>query len=246
MRFRLLCGFLTGVALFGADLPSFDVASIRPGSHPVTKEGYSISGTKRSDATHFRAVNCDLGELIEEAYGVRADRISGPGDVHSHDVTFDINATMPAETTDAQVKLMLQHLLAERFGVVLHIVAKPTSGYSLVVDRGGPHLKTSELPNRKAITAYGGSTTLRLVSPAGSMANLADAISRNIQTPVVDHTHLDELYDINFQFSRPGPVDGDAPTVFEAVKPLGLRLDKAQIPVESVVVDHANFKPVEN
>src|SRR6185312_5110336 len=100
MRFRVAWGILISFALWGADLPSFDAASVRPGSHPVTKEGYSFSSAKRSDPTRFRAVNCDLGELIEEAYGVRADRISGPDDVHSHDVTFDIEAAMPAGTTD--------------------------------------------------------------------------------------------------------------------------------------------------
>jgi uncharacterized protein (TIGR03435 family) len=76
-------------------------------------------------------LNCDLSELIEEAYGVRTDRIS------RRDVTFDIEAVMPARTTDAQMKLMLRHLLGERFGVALHSVTKPAGGYFLVAYRGG-------------------------------------------------------------------------------------------------------------
>lgn len=244
MRCRFACGILISFALGAAGLPSFDVASIRPGSHPVTKEGYGISGTKRSDPTHFRAVNCDLSELIEEAYGVRNDRISGPDDVHSHDITFDIAATMPAETSDAQVKLMLQHLLAERFGVVLHSVTKPTIGYALAVDRGGPRLKASALEHSPGVTSYGGSG-VHLTSPAVRMGSLASALSRDLGVPVADQTGIDGLYILDIQFSKFG-TDSDLPTVFEAVKSLGLRLEKAQIPVETIVVDHANFKPAEN
>ncbi|HEY4087467.1 MAG TPA: TIGR03435 family protein [Bryobacteraceae bacterium] len=245
MRNRFACGILIGFALSGAELPSFDVASIRPGSHPVTKEGYSVSGAKRSDPTRFRATNCDLSELIEEAYGVRSDRISGPDDVHSHEVTFDIDATMPAETTDAQVKLMLQHLLAERFGVVLHSVTKPTAGYALAVDRGGPKLQASPLERSPGVTSAGGSASERMTSPAVRMNSLASALSRNLGVPVVDQTHIDGLYVLDIRFSKFG-IDSELPTVFDALKALGLRLDKAEIPVESIVMDHANFKPSEN
>jgi uncharacterized protein (TIGR03435 family) len=153
---------------------------------------------------------------------------------------------MPAEATDAQVKLMLQRLLAERFGAVLHSVTRTTGGYLLVVDDGGPKLKPSELPNYKGITAYGGSSSVRLISPAARMRALANSISTSIEAPVEDQTHLDGLYDIDFAFSRIGPVDSDTPTVFEALKQLGLRLNKAQIPIETIVVDRANFKPTEN
>src|SRR5690348_2707561 len=131
MRRSFACGILLGIALWGADLPSFDVASVRPGSHP-TINGLTLSSHQRTDATHFRAINCDLSELIEWAYDIRTDRVSGPGDVHSHELTFDVNATMPAATSDAQVRLMLQRLLAERFALRLHSVMKPMNGYALV------------------------------------------------------------------------------------------------------------------
>lgn len=77
MRRSFACGILLGIALWGADLPSFDVASVRPGSHP-TINGLTFSSHQRTDATHFRAINCDLSELIEWAYDIRTDRVSGP------------------------------------------------------------------------------------------------------------------------------------------------------------------------
>ena len=42
------------------------------------------------------------------------------------------------------------------------------------------------------------------------------------------------------------PAETNAPTVFEVMKRMGLGLDKAEVPVETIVVDHMNFKPIEN
>jgi uncharacterized protein (TIGR03435 family) len=120
-------------------------------------------------------------------------------------------------------------------------VTKPTSGFLLVTDRGGPKLKPSALEHSPGVTSTGG----HLTSSAVRMGSLASALSRDLGVPVVDQTHIDGLYVLDIRFSKLG-VDSEMPTVFEAVKGLGLRLDKAQIPVESIIVDHANFKPTEN
>jgi uncharacterized protein (TIGR03435 family) len=71
-------------------------------------------------------------------------------------------------------------------------------------------------------------------------------LSLILETPVDDRTRLDGLYEIQTAFSKPGPNDTDAPTVFEAMKRLGLRLEKAKVPVEAIVVDHVNFNPTAN
>jgi uncharacterized protein (TIGR03435 family) len=83
------------------------------------------------------------------------------------------------------------------------------------------------------------------MSPAVRMSSLASALSRDLGVAVVDQTHIDGLYVLDIRFSKFGIVS-ELPTVFDAVKGLGLRLDKAEIPVESFVVDHADFKPSEN
>jgi uncharacterized protein (TIGR03435 family) len=140
---------------------------------------------------------------------------------------------------------MLRRLLGERFGVVLHPVTKPTSGYALGVDRGEPKLQASSLEHSEGVTSVGGSASVRLTSPAVRMSSLASALSRDLGVPVVDQTHVDGVYVLDIQFSKFG-TDSDLPTAFEAVKGLGLRLDTAQIPVETIVVDHATFKPGEN
>jgi uncharacterized protein (TIGR03435 family) len=55
-----------------------------------------------ADARRFRAVNAELSELIEWAYEVRADRISGPDDVHSKIFTYDIEAAVPEQADRAR------------------------------------------------------------------------------------------------------------------------------------------------
>lgn len=244
MRFKFACGILIGFALpaLSQQLPSFETSAVHLVSHPSPNDNHS--DVTLADPRRFRAVNADLSELIEWAYEVRADHISGPDDVHSKIFTYNIEATVPEQTDKVQARLMLRRLLADRFGVVLHSVTKPASGYSLVVDRGGPKLKPSALEHSPGVTSYGGSG-VHLVSPAVRMGSLASAFSRDLGVPVVDQTHIDGLYVLDIQFSKFG-TESELPTVFEAVKGLGLRLEKAEIPVESIIVDHANFKPSEN
>ena len=57
---------------------------------------------------------------------------------------FDVNATMPPETTKEQFRAMLQNLLAERFKLAIHRETKELPMYSLVVAKNGPKMKASE------------------------------------------------------------------------------------------------------
>lgn len=63
--------------------------------------------------------------------------------------------------------------------------------------------------------------------------------------PVADQTRVEGLHVLDVWFSKPG-VDSEYLTVFDAMKSLGLRPEKGQIPDESIVVDHANFTPTGN
>lgn len=141
---------------------------------------------------------------------------------------------------------MLQRLLAERFALRLHSVMKLMNGYALVVEKGGPKLRTSKLPAGYGFSSHGGDGSVTAKSPDATMSQLATLISKSIDAPVRNETGLDGVFDIQTEFSRLGPVASDAPTVFEAMRRMGLRLDKAEIPVETIVVEHANFRPTEN
>jgi uncharacterized protein (TIGR03435 family) len=84
-------------------------------------------------------------QLLEEAWGVEADRIEAPK--WARDPTgptfYTITATMPAGTTKRQFEEMLQNLLAERFHMIAHEEIRNFPGYDLVVAKGGSKLKQS-------------------------------------------------------------------------------------------------------
>ena len=235
----ICCGILISFTVAAAGLPSFDIASIRPGSHSASK-------VDRIDPARFQAVSATLSELIEYAWQVPQNRISGPDALQSADYTFDIDATMPAATTDEQARLMLRHLLADRFSLALHTTRTPKSGYALVVAEGGPRLRASALPTPVGIRVSQDAADAILRTPAAYMAQFAGILSLVIDAPIEDRTHLEGLFEIDTEFSKLGPNETDAPTIFDAMKRLGLRLEKAEVPVKSIVVDHANFKPSAN
>ena len=83
-----------------------------------------------------------------------------------------------------------------------------------------------------------------------SMPMLAEALTIVLDRPVIDATGLRGKYDFDLawmpepdQFDGHGagvPRDPNAPSIFTAVQEqLGLRLDSRKVPVQSLIVDHA-------
>lgn len=97
-----------------------------------------------------------MRDLLQRAYGVPFDQISGPGwmsDVMGSNL-YEVTATMPAGTTKEQFQAMLQSLLGERFHLAVHHETRNFPGYDLVVAKGGPKLKEST-PDPNAPAADG-------------------------------------------------------------------------------------------
>jgi uncharacterized protein (TIGR03435 family) len=90
----------------------------------------------------------------------------------------------------------------------------------------------------------------------GAHINMSNGLSfSGPQARVVDRTGLTGIYEFVLEFSgvfSPGPgADGVAsdpgPTIFHAIEKLGLELRKVkEVPVEVIVVDHAEKVPTEN
>src|SRR5579862_7380733 len=104
-----------------------------------------VSTTTRGFGQNFggvlregRYVNRDatMLNLIEAAYDVSEDNISGGPSWLSLDL-FDVIAKVPNETTPATANMMLQALLADRFGLVITRGTRPIPRYVLTVGKGG-------------------------------------------------------------------------------------------------------------
>ena len=135
---------------------AFEVASIKPAG-PLDPMAIA-QGKTRVGMTVDGAI-CNIGslslrDLIRTAYEVKDYQISGAESLGApmEAQRFNIQATLPEGTNEKQVPQMLQSLLAERFGLVVHRETKDQPIYALVVAKGGPKLKPSE-PDTPAATA---------------------------------------------------------------------------------------------
>lgn len=128
---------------------TFEVASVKPvspdrgGGRIVVGMTGREGGPGTSDPTRVSYAVIDMRFLISEAYGERDLKIVGPGWID--DEFYQLDARMPLGTTLEQFRVMLQHLLADRFKLACQRETKEVRGYSLVVAKNGPKLKESDL-----------------------------------------------------------------------------------------------------
>jgi uncharacterized protein (TIGR03435 family) len=189
------------------------------------------------------------------AYNLPPYRIEGPSWIGSDSDIYDMVATMPENTPDDQVRLMLQNLLAERFHLQVHWNEKETEIYAIVVGKNGPNLKVSE----EGVLGYTRPGLDRLTATAMRLDSLAGVLMRWADRPVVNMTGLNERYDLDLRWNR----DSTAPvqeglhpamsdsrvnvaSVFASLKTVGLKVEPRKARLKFLVVDHAEKTPVEN
>jgi len=217
---------------------SFAVASVR--SVPAGRGYTSISP---SGAANFTATNVSMAVLIEMAFGVNADQLSGkPSWLESE--LYDVVAKPEDERglSYEQLKPPLQRLLSQRFQLAVHRERKEVSGYALVVAKGGPRLYAG-----KATPTSGYILRDGLRSPNASMLTLAGMLAIPAGRPVVDKTGIVGNYDVTIKFAPDGDIDSSLPSLFTAVREqLGLKLEPQKVSIEMLVIDHVEKMPSEN
>jgi uncharacterized protein (TIGR03435 family) len=262
MKKTVLLSLLATMLGSAQQQPKFEVADVH------------VSPTSRGFAQNFggvlragRYINRDatMLQLISAAYGVPEDNIAGgPGWVSSD--LFDVIAKAPDGTTNASAKVMLQGLLAERFGLVVRHDTKPVSRYALTVGKGSK-LKpsASDGPARcqpKGQTGGGGGPTSDLASVPNiqvTCQNLsAEAIAQNLRQmaggyltkDVVDLTKLEGTYDFDIEWTPRMALEAkghDGISIFDAVdKQLGLKLEVKDVPLPVLNIEKVNRKPTAN
>jgi uncharacterized protein (TIGR03435 family) len=260
MRKMVLLSFLTAMTTF-AQQPKFEVADVHvsPTAHGFSQ---SFGGVLREG----RYINRDatMLKLIEAAYGIPEDNVAGgPGWVSSE--LFDVLAKVPDGTTPAEANLMLQGLLSERFGLVVHRGTHAVPRYVLAVGKGGSKLQPSsgsETSGCQQKQQPGGGAPNDLASiPNAKVAcrNLtAAAIADNLHRmagayldhDVIDSTHLDGSWDFDLEWTARAALaakGANGISVFDAVeKQLGLKLELRDIEMASLVIDRVNRNPTEN
>ncbi|MCU1337706.1 MAG: hypothetical protein JWO19_3287 [Bryobacterales bacterium] len=218
----------------------FDVAAIHASrSFDPSKGLIDYSGTQ------LRATSVSLTALLKFAYQVRDHQIVGGPD-WMKSATFDIDAgPIPAGTTGlSRSQRMLQSMLADRFALQLHRETRLQPIYRLVVSKVGSKMKAEDAsvtgrfrPGRGSIDAT-----------AIPVSTLVTLIINEVGRTVTDETKLAGRYSFQLRFTSglaAQPDSGD-PSLFTALEEqLGLRLEPARGPVETLVIDHVE-KPSEN
>ena len=133
MRPFVLIALLTVPAL--SQTPTFEIADIH--NSPHSSQPFMTGGLGRGGRYQLRQAT--MVDLIKTAYGINADNVLG-GPAWLESDRFDVFAQAPPNTSDA-IPGMLQALLADRFGLVLHKDTKPLPAFVLSVGKGKPNLK---------------------------------------------------------------------------------------------------------
>lgn len=188
----------------------------------------------------YSVENATLRSLFEKAFDMPRLRIVGPDWIDAE--RFDIDAKGAAGTPDKQLPLMLQTLLAQRFGAVTHRESREMRAYDMVVAKRGLKVSLYDPAHPPATTPRSN------ISGVGLMSNLADQLARVIGQPVVDRTGAEGRYAYALSYAplAAGKSDSDLPDIFTAVEQqLGVKLVARKQPIEILVIDHVE-RPTEN
>jgi uncharacterized protein (TIGR03435 family) len=159
--------------------------------------------------------------------------------------TYEFQATMPPETSDAEMRQMMQMFLADRFKLAVHVETRDQSGYQLVQARSGFKLKPTTPEEDKAEKPMGSlwcpeeDPRCRLFAGHSTTAWLVTALTMNIGRPVFDRTGLPptELYSFWLKWAGDSP-NSPLPSLFIALQEkFGLELKPFTGPVDTYFID---------
>lgn len=202
---------------------SFEAASLKATASPGTAERMMRGmngGPGSSDPGRFTYTNVTLKLLVEMAYNLKEFQVEGPNWIDGEG--YDLIATMPQGTTKEQAAQMMQTLLAERFKLQFHRETRQLPQFALLVGKGGSKMKEVETPATLpdgppagGAQGFGKGPGIRMMmSPNGihlagqmTMAQLANALTRQLARPVLDQTELTKTYDVDITY-MPDNLDG--------------------------------------
>lgn len=226
--------------------PVFDVAAVR-----LSAPDERAAAAEFLPGGRFRA-NIALRYIIERAYDIEDYQLLGdPAWVkterYSIEAKTDSASDKPA--TDDQLRLMVQALLASRFGLKIQRETRDLPVYALVVGKNGP-----KLPAAKDATLCDGHGCFGIgkgsfSAKGATMPWTAKVLNRILDRPVLDRTQLSGNFDFTLHFdpsTASSPMmaavsteDSSQGSIFTAIQEqIGLKLDPRREPVEVLVIDH--------
>lgn len=266
----MICAFVlmlqsaTAPAKSGSATQSFEVASVRPNREPP----FALNPIRALPDGSVVATNVPLRGLIMYAYGLETYEVVEGGQ-SLLDERFDIVAK--AATPQAIVRwgevgplnVMMQTLLAERFGLVIRWDDRQRPGYSLVRARAdgslGPRIRpTDDDCQVQPATSVRCSMAImngEMNTTGRRIADLAWTLSFHLESPVIDRTGLTGPFEFRLQFDSgelpmssrlrlpgvgPRPPTG-LPSLYTAMQEqLGLKLEAERLTIPVPIVERVH------
>ncbi len=238
--------------------PVFEVASVKPSfpaAHGATIMHEFSNGSVSVEATTY--------SLIETAFGVRSDQMSG-GPNWIFDDYYSVIAKADHPAGADEMWHMMVPLLEERFHLKVHREKQQLPVYKLSLASAGLKLRQGAcasweertpppppapgarfaLPCGKLIAyVIDAGTAEEYVGGKVSMSSLAEFLTKHLGHPVVDETGYKGTFDIDVKLSSDemwGRIPSDPsglPDTAGALRELGIKLERVKGPVEVLVID---------
>jgi uncharacterized protein (TIGR03435 family) len=235
---------------------AFEVASIRvsqlgkAGGEGSRRENIQVS----PGSVTMR--NVSLRSCVRWAYHVVDYQVTGPDWLNSE--RYDIAAKAAGPTTEDQLRVMLQALLAERFKLALHRQTKELPAYVLMAGKNGPKVHESQTEGEMVVEPNQSRMTVSV--QRAPVSQLVEMLSNLFRAPVLDETGLKGRYDISVNVAKYLPelgkrgeehgaeaqADPLSIVTLALQEELGLKLESRKASIDLLIVDHAEKTPVEN
>jgi uncharacterized protein (TIGR03435 family) len=225
------------ISASGQTRPTFEVASIK------RIVDYVPTATMNGDISHGRIslTNAHLTQLISVAYEIQSVRIQGvPGSLSSDQYQVSAKAEDP-EPSEAQTRVMLQDLLADRFRLKFHWEDKPLPNFTLHTATGGPKLERAQEDGVDSCNRTVDGSKYDLTCRHIQIGTLANALAIMLHSPVVDDAGLTDHYDFTLTWEG----DDMFSAVPDALERFGLKLEMKKVPTRVFVIDSVE-RPSEN
>jgi uncharacterized protein (TIGR03435 family) len=258
-----------GAATFGQTPagPHFEVASIKLAPSPAELRSQGKAPPRAvTDASQAR-IYSTLSGLIKRAFRLENyQKLTGPDWINT--TWFELNAKLPEGASQNEIPEMLKALLMERLQLRATRQSQLETVYTLTVGKDGPKLK--EVPpdtdvNAKWVPAPGQVLVVRsgvlfysklngaiqLDAIKITLPELASALRKEVDLPVIDKTGLQGFYAISIPvpgiwLTNSTGSDPSGGNIFKSVESLGLHLEKAKAEIENLVVEHVEKVPSGN
>jgi uncharacterized protein (TIGR03435 family) len=225
--------------------PSFAVATVKLHDPDSRHDGFDINGDR------VVIWNQTLSKMMTFAYAVNKHQIvNAPDWVVNQAFDIEGKPDTPGEPNQDQVRLMLEKLLADRFGLKFHRESRELPVFALQIVKGGPKLAPAGDPTAKPNEhSDGRGAWSEHTYSSTSMADFILIEQFWLQRPVIDQTGLSGRYDfkLRYTYNEMQNTDPDAPPeIFTAIQEqLGLKLQPEKTATDVLAIDRVE-RPSEN